>query len=214
MIGGQGSSGAGGTWNGAHPATGQDAGAPGYRWSGGSHPPLKQRRTGLVFVLLAVAVVLVLLLGVAGVFAIRMMGADSGGPESSEQAGAPAIEGDGSGTPAAAALDLGDCILEPTGAEPFTTVACSEPHYAQLYAQEPVAGETYPGREALDEQAVPFCERAVGENLDTGALSEDVAFAYQVPDEELWADEEERYVNCFAQSTDGSDMTGSLLPQS
>lgn len=109
----------------------------------------------------------------------------------------------------------GDCVQLPTEnldmVASIEGVPCDTPHDAQVFAELTVAGDEFPGREAMEntagEQCVSRWEAALGAYDPAGNLD----LTFFTPTEESWEAENDREVTCFVVSADGTPITGSKL---
>lgn len=131
----------------------------------------------------------------------------SPGATSTQQPSAEAAD------PGAASVSVGDCVSQPSGAE-LASIPCEEPHYGQVYAQEFLDDDSYPGVDTLDERAQNFCLSGAEGALDMSKLGDDYQAGYIIPDGEHWNDESQRYLTCFVTRIDEKDFDENLLPTS
>ncbi|WP_139346649.1 septum formation family protein [Sinomonas mesophila] len=103
----------------------------------------------------------------------------------------------------------GDCLADadPTAGD-NRTVPCIEPHSAQLVAVGTADEGAYPGREALEADALRLCGAA---NLNLPADTSSLKQRAVVPTQDGWQNGDRR-TECFIVSTGGKILTGSLLP--
>lgn len=202
-----------------YPGAPQDSGLPpvaappGYAAQYAPPPEPPKKRGGFIAITVIACVLVFGLVATGGFFGLRAIGDASGGRGPGLAPGGLGAGGQ-PGPVVAADLEVGACILEPESGQAFVEVDCAEPHYAQLYAQQAITGDSYPGEQAIDDQAVPFCQDGSATGLDTSKLDRQFGFSYMAPDQQLWANEGERYVSCFVQRTDGELFTDNLLPTS
>jgi hypothetical protein len=149
--------------------------------------------------LVAGAVIAVAALGGAGAFDDNTFRDDTGA----------IIEGGGLG---AYAIQVGDCVNEPdnlTLVESLEAVPCSQAHDAEAYADFQLTGSSWPGEDAVSEDAWTGCyeryESFVGIPWDDSELD----FWVLQPTEESWADDD-RAVTCALATMDGSPLRGSM----
>ena len=92
------------------------------------------------------------------------------------------------------------------------TVACSKPHKYEVYAVTTISGpRTFPGDDAVDEQAQHACYEAFEPNVgfDPADMPSDVKVVYLQPSESSWNDQADRDVECLLIFDD--DRSGSLM---
>lgn len=200
-------------------------GAPGYPGGPGGPgspggPPPRKKRTGL-FIGLGIGAFLVLALIVGGGLWAGSTFLDQEDPEPSESAVAeptqdPTQQPTEEPTQEAAGepdLAVGDCIANPDVTTSLQVVECEQPHFAQVYAQQEIDGDAYPGTSTLTADAQAFCESGTAGALDPAKLSSDFAASYVIPTAETWG-QNDRHIHCLVHRTDRSDFTENLLPSS
>lgn len=169
-----------------------------------SSPPTSPRgsRWGL---LIAVAVVVAVLFVAAVVWAVQSMSSD-------------AVD-QGDLDTSVYDLAVGDCFDDPSifsGDDSeilgVASVACDEPHDAEVYALVDLPdgdGASYPGDDEVFDRADDLCfeefEPFVGAAYDDSSLD----FIYYVPGADSW-DEGDRSVACMVVDMDGEPLTGSM----
>ncbi len=105
----------------------------------------------------------------------------------------------------------GTCFnSDPTPGSKLSIVDCDEPHTDEYYAELAVTGTTYPGYEAVEEQADELCitafEPYVGIPYDESALN----FSYFYPSQGSWENDGDRQVLCrIIGVEEGQRITGS-----
>ena len=89
-------------------------------------------------------------------------------------------------------LEVGTCLMDlstPLGQDltEIPTIACSEPHESEVFAEVRLDGDTFPGVDAITETAIGEClvEFADFVGLDHAASTLD--FAYYYPTPSSWA---------------------------
>ncbi len=106
-----------------------------------------------------------------------------------------------------AVLQVGDCTgpVDLTGASitSLPPIPCDQSHYYEVHAIIPLTGDSYPGAEALGDQATQACAPSfvayIGVEPEYGRYGS----AYVVPDDAAWALPENRTITCLAGSPDG-----------
>jgi hypothetical protein len=108
-------------------------------------------------------------------------------------------------------LAVGDCLND-TADEEVTEVPivdCADEHDFEVYSEFEVAGEEFPGMEAIDAEAEEKClaefEPFVGISYDESMLG----YTYFSPTEESWTQGDDRLVSCIVGDPNGK-TTGSL----
>ena len=193
---------------------------PGYPGGPGGPQPPRKKRTGLI-VGLVVGGFIVLALLVGGGLLARNLLFPANEPEPPETPVAqpteePAEQPTEEVTQAAGSepdLAVGDCIVNPDVAGSLQTVDCDEPHFAQVYAQQEVEGDSYPSTGTLTESAQSFCQSGTAGALDPAKLSDDFTASYVIPTAESWGTGD-RHIHCLVHRTDESDFSENLLPSS
>lgn len=131
-------------------------------------------------------------------------------------AAAPVRDESGAITESNASTDVfaireGDCLLDNGAQAEVTeapTVPCSDPHDYEAYHAENIAGDEFPGGEAVGAQAEQICYDAfttfVGISFDESVL----VFNYYVPTEGSW-DAGDHEILCLVGDSQGQ-VTGTL----
>jgi len=110
---------------------------------------------------------------------------------------------------AAAVFSLrpGDCIDTGAGVA-FTRVACSTPHDAEVFATFSLTGSSWPGTNAVQQDAGNGCATRLSGYLNPALATAALAQAYVYPDQSAWQ-ASERTVICEVSSSTGQ-LTGSV----
>lgn len=116
-------------------------------------------------------------------------------------------------------LAVGDCFLDPLRegqiegtVATIETVACSQPHDAEVYAtlDHPAeAGQTFIGGEAMSEFADEGCREAFEPAIGRAYEESRFDIATIVPTRRSWS-EGDREVTCWALPGDGEPLTGTV----
>lgn len=113
-------------------------------------------------------------------------------------------------------LRLGDCLdldapeaEETYEVESVPTVPCTEPHDGEVYALTDVTGETYPGEDALFEEADQYCYDQFTAFVGTVWEDSDLDFTYFYPTAQSWKYLDDREVLCIVTEPDVK-VTGTL----
>ncbi len=110
------------------------------------------------------------------------------------------------------ALEEGDCFDDPevsTDIRAVPPVACDQPHDNEVFATFDLVGATYPGGEALEDEALAGCTDRFPGQVDARFAEADLVIGVLVPTRDSWEDGD-REVVCVVSSPDGL-LTGSLL---
>ncbi|MFT4109985.1 septum formation family protein [Propionicimonas sp.] len=120
-----------------------------------------------------------------------------------------------SATPSASALShlaVGDCTgdLDLSGAaiSDVPTVPCTGDHHWEVHAVVAVAGDTYPGADALTSRADTACAASFVEYVGVEPAYSRFTSAYLTGDENAWAAPENRVITCLVGSPD-NELTAS-----
>ncbi|MGC3995100.1 MAG: septum formation family protein [Propionicimonas sp.] len=137
------------------------------------------------------------------------------GCTASVDATSPAGSSPSAATPSASAishLEVGDCTgeLDLSGAQisDVPTVACTSGHHWEVHAVVDVAGDTYPGADALTAQADTACAASFEAYVGVEPAYSRFTSAYLTGDENAWAAPENRVITCLAGSED-NELTAS-----
>ncbi len=113
-------------------------------------------------------------------------------------------------------LRVGDCLNDATASETvetIPTVPCSEPHDSEIYASYIIAGDTFPGTDAVIEEADAACLEAFPGFVGVDYSESVYYYSYYFPTEGSWANGD-REVLCTIYELDaegnGVKVTGSL----
>ena len=140
----------------------------------------------------------------------RVTGAAVGGSGDRPSAGDAGVGG-GSRSTLTTALSKGDCIGQLAGsgrADTVGVVDCSTPHAAQVGGSFTAAGQSWPGKDALQASALVKCPIAVAAALTSDASS--LGFPVITPEEGEW-DGGHHVVICLVRAKDGEPLTGSVI---
>ena len=111
-------------------------------------------------------------------------------------------------------LDVGTCFDDPTvltevAAEDVPIVECDVPHDNEVFANQDLTGEEFPGGDAVANRADQLClgsfDAYVGEPYETSIYE----FSWLAPSAESWA-VGDREVICFAYDLSLEKITGSV----
>ena len=111
------------------------------------------------------------------------------------------------------AMQVGDCMIEPDGeyVESVEAVPCTEPHDLEVLAIISLAGgDTYPGEDAVGQQAYDQCVTLFDDYVGTPYLESVIDVYPLYPTQEGWEDYNDREANCMLYTMDGSKLTSSL----
>ena len=118
------------------------------------------------------------------------------------------------GTTSVFSLLSGDCFRNPTAAEAaggvlnVTVIPCTQPHNAQVYAEFPATGTSYPGVAALRQQAKQGCRSRIAGNINRSLVTNSMTIQFLYPEAGSWSGGE-RTIRCLIASP--TDVTTSLL---
>ncbi len=140
------------------------------------------------------------------IIAVALMLAACGGPERDE-AGEIVAESELS----AFAIQLGDCIVMPEADEvsDVTGVPCDEPHDAQAYYLFDIAGDEYPGVNAVVAEADETCYDEYEGFVGVDYISSEYYSTSLYPSVESWAGGD-REVICLVVTQTFEPFTGDL----
>ena len=110
-------------------------------------------------------------------------------------------------TAAVFSLRPGDCINTGAGVA-FTRVACSSPHDAEVFATFSLTGSSWPGTNAIQQDAGYGCGSRLSGYLNPALATAALAQAWVYPDQSAWQ-ASERTVICEVSSATGK-LTGSV----
>ncbi|MGE5133118.1 MAG: DUF4190 domain-containing protein [Gemmatimonadota bacterium] len=136
------------------------------------------------------------------------------GHASASAAATASATGPGPGTNVFA-LRVGDCFQNPSGAlaqlgvSYVTTVPCSRPHNAQVFAELRAHGTAYPGHQALLRQAGNGCQARITGAVNHKKITADMTVQYLYPLAGSWLTGN-RTIVCFIAAAP-PPLTGSLL---
>ena len=152
------------------------------------------------------AVVLSLFGALVGV----MIGGCSGGDDDNR----PATElgADGDGVCLDVAADVGPEIVD------LPVVDCDTPHTHEIYAVVESAAETYPGFDALEDEAQVACLTAFEPYVEISPFDSTLFYSWMVPTLASWEDPDlgdggergDREIICVLGNRDGEALTGSM----
>lgn len=109
-------------------------------------------------------------------------------------------------------LSVGDCLrsadLAAGQVSDVATVACSEPHDAEIFAELSLPDGDYPGIQGVRSAAENFCLPALTEWVGVSYLDSDLEVYPLLPTEDSWTGEDDRVILCIAVVSE--DVTGTL----
>jgi hypothetical protein len=111
-------------------------------------------------------------------------------------------------------LAVGTCFDDPdefdlVDSSDVPVVECDVPHDNEVYANEDLLGDEFPGREAMANLADEVCLAEFAPYIGTAYEDSIYEFSWFVPSEESW-DESDREVICFAYDLNFDKITGSI----
>jgi hypothetical protein len=106
-------------------------------------------------------------------------------------------------------FQVGQCFDRPQTSQsaPSTPLDCAKSHFAEVFAVEPLPGNDYPGKDAVEAIGHTKCPADAGRFLTPGLNYPDVTTAFLYPLDTSWA-RGDRGVKCFFHRIDGLPMTG------
>lgn len=110
-------------------------------------------------------------------------------------------------------IEVGSCTdssqLQGDEVSQITLIDCAEEHDVEAYASTQVTGDTYPGKDAILEQADEFCLAEFTTFVGVPSYEESALFfSYLYPTEESWNDAGDREILCLVISD--TPVTGTL----
>lgn len=109
------------------------------------------------------------------------------------------------------ALQVGDCLDDEAArgeVQSVPTVPCSEPHDSEIYSAHLLGPSSYPGQEAVIDEAQALCLPAFEQFVGEPYLESRFDFSFYYPTEQSWATGD-REVLCVIFDPEGP-VTGSL----
>ena len=114
--------------------------------------------------------------------------------------------------PVVAVPQVGECTgpVDLSGASitAVSTVDCAQPHYYEVQASVPIAGDAYPGAAVLADRAATSCSAGFADYVGAEPGYTRYSSAYVVPDEVAWTTPANRVITCLVGSAEGG-LTGS-----
>jgi hypothetical protein len=84
------------------------------------------------------------------------------------------------------ALRAGDCIDSSQNGLSVTTLSCASPHDAEVFATFSLAGSSWPGSAAVQQQAASGCQNKIAGYLNPALLNAGLTQEYVYPDQTAW----------------------------
>jgi hypothetical protein len=111
-------------------------------------------------------------------------------------------------------LDVGTCLNDPNtfdlvASSDVPVVDCATPHDNEVYANEDLAGDEYPGQSETASRADEVCLPAFEDYIGEPYLTSIYEFSWFVPSDESWIGGD-REVICFAYDASFTKITGSI----
>ena len=109
-------------------------------------------------------------------------------------------------------LDVGDCLVTGGAGRVTKTVPvvdCSLEHDSEAYANITVAGISFPGDDAISEQAVAECTTEFTTFIGMDYEKSSLDFAYYYPTQSSW-ERGDHEILCLAIDPETESVTGSL----
>jgi hypothetical protein len=109
-------------------------------------------------------------------------------------------------------LDVGDCFDDPSNFEEVTNVGvveCTETHDNEVYANLTVPSGSFPGINAMQENADEMCHGDFNTYVGMAWEESELDYGWLHPTEESW-DDGDRIVTCFLYDGNLDKLTGSM----
>ncbi len=106
------------------------------------------------------------------------------------------------------ALRAGDCINSSPNGLSVTVLSCASPHDAEVFATFSLAGSSWPGSAAVQQQAASGCQDKIAGYLNPALLNAGLTQEYVYPDQAAWK-AGVRTAVCEVSSSTGQ-LTGSV----
>ena len=84
------------------------------------------------------------------------------------------------------ALRAGDCINSSPNGLSVTVLSCASPHDAEVFATFSLAGSSWPGSAAVQQQAASSCQDKIAGYLNPALLNAGLTQEYVYPDQAAW----------------------------
>ena len=84
------------------------------------------------------------------------------------------------------ALRAGDCINSSPNGLSVTVLSCASPHDAEVFATFSLAGSSWPGSAAVQQQAASGCQDKIAGYLNPALLNAGLTQEYVYPDQAAW----------------------------
>ena len=105
-------------------------------------------------------------------------------------------------------LRAGECLNSSQNGLSVTVLPCASPHGAEVFATFSLAGSSWPGSAAVEQQAASGCQDRVASYLNPALLNAGLTQEYVYPDQTAWK-AGVRTAVCEVSSTTGP-LTGSV----
>lgn len=107
-------------------------------------------------------------------------------------------------------LRIGDCIGASLDGEmsEIGIVRCDDPHQYEVFAAIKSSADTYPGQEALGEEAIAKCASYFDNYFEITYEQSQLYITHFTPTEESWNQANDREITCLAYRMDGESMVG------
>jgi hypothetical protein len=84
------------------------------------------------------------------------------------------------------ALRAGDCIDSSPNGLSVTVLSCASPHHAEVFATFSLAGSSWPGSAAVQQQVASGCQNKIAGYLNPALLNAGLTQEYIYPDQTAW----------------------------
>ena len=89
-------------------------------------------------------------------------------------------------SPPFSALRAGDCIDSSPNGLSVTVLSCASPHHAEVFATFSLAGSSWPGSAAVQQQVASGCQNKIAGYLNPALLNAGLTQEYIYPDQTAW----------------------------
>jgi hypothetical protein len=83
-------------------------------------------------------------------------------------------------------LKAGDCVNSSPDGLSATVLPCASPHHAEVFATFSLAGSSWPGSTAVQQQAADGCQGRLAAYLNPALLNAGLDQEYVFPDQDAW----------------------------
>lgn len=100
-------------------------------------------------------------------------------------------------------VGVGDCLQDLAASQP-KIVSCQRPHEGEVVSTVTLAGVTYPGVEAIQQQVRADCQSAFERYVGVPVTESPLDLVPLVPTKLSWEEQSDRTVLCVIRKVDGS----------